>query len=173
VSVSPHVAGGSWRFRQFAGVGAAGFALQLAVVFALTAVGVNYLIATGLAVELAIVHNFVWHELYTWRDARATSAAVVARRLLLFNASTAVVSIGGNVVLTVLLVGSLHVVPAVANALAVMVLSLANYTVASRLVFPATVGSRYASVSRVRKVARICDEMDYSVAPDDDRGRRL
>ena len=173
MSVSPHVAGGSWRFRQFVGVGVAGFALQLAVVSELTAVGVNYLIATGLAVELAILHNFVWHELYTWRDARATSAAAVAGRLLLFNASTAVVSIGGNVVLTAFLVAFLHIVPAVANALAVTVLSLANYTVASRLVFPATVGSRYASVTRVRKVARICDEMDYAVAPGGDHGRRL
>jgi putative flippase GtrA len=136
-------------------------------------VGVNYLIATGLAVELAILHNFVWHELYTWREARATSAAAVARRLLLFNASTAVVSIGGNVVLTVLLVEFLQVVPAFANALAVTVLSLANYTFARRLVFPVTVGSGYASVSRVRKVARIRDEMDYAVAPDGDRGRRL
>jgi dolichol-phosphate mannosyltransferase len=112
-----------------------GFALQLAIVFALTAAGVNYLIATGLAVELAILHNFVWHELYTWRDTRATSAAAVAGRLLLFNVSTAVVSITGNVILTALLVELLHVVPAVANALAVAVLSIVNYTVASRWVF--------------------------------------
>jgi dolichol-phosphate mannosyltransferase len=161
------------RFGRFAGVGMVGFALQLAIVYALTSSGVNYLIATGLAVELTILHNFVWHELYTWRDTRATSAAAVAGRLLLFNASTAVVSITGNVILTASLVEFLHVVPAVANALAVAVLSIVNYTVASRWVFPAIVGSRYASVTRGRKVARICDEMDYVVALDGDCGRRL
>jgi dolichol-phosphate mannosyltransferase len=123
------------RFGRFAGVGMVGFALQLAIVFALTAAGVNYLIATGLAVELAILHNFVRHELHSWRGTRATSTAAVAGRLLLFNGSTAVVSIAGNVILTALLVGFLHVAPVVATALAVTALSIVNYTVARRWIF--------------------------------------
>jgi putative flippase GtrA len=132
---SRRTTGGPRRFRRFAGIGLVGFALQLAVVLALTSAGMNYLMATGLAVELTILHNFVWHELYTWRNTRATSAAAVAVRLLRFNVTTAVVSIVGNVMLTALLVECLHVVPAVANALAVPVLSTVNYAVASRWIF--------------------------------------
>ena len=27
----------------------------------------NYMAATALAVEPAVLHNFVWHEMYTWK----------------------------------------------------------------------------------------------------------
>ena len=29
---------------------------------------ISYLTATALAVELAVLNNFVWHQLWTWRD---------------------------------------------------------------------------------------------------------
>src|SRR4029077_1429569 len=52
------------RFFRFNAVGALGVAVQLASLWLLTGVAaVHYLIATPLAVSLAIVHNFVWHRL--------------------------------------------------------------------------------------------------------------
>ena len=125
----------SSSFGRFAGVGLIGWGVQVVALFGLTSAGVHYVLATALAVEFTVLHNFVWHELYTWRNTRATSAAAVAVRLLRFNVTTAVVSIVGNVMLTALLVECLHVVPAVANALAVPVLSIVNYAVASRWIF--------------------------------------
>jgi putative flippase GtrA len=125
----------SSSFGRFAGVGLIGWGVQVVALFGLTSAGVHYVLATALAVEFTVLHNFVWHELYTWRNTRATSAAAVAVRLLRFNVTTAVVSIVGNVMLTALLVECLHVVPAVANALAVPVLSIVNYAIASRWIF--------------------------------------
>ncbi len=130
------------RFGKFAGVGLIGWAVQLAALSALVATGAHYVVATALAVEVTILHNFIWHELFTWRTARATPASAVARRLIRFNASTAVVSILGNVILTAAFVELFHLSAAVANALAVSVLSIFNYGVANRWVFTAASPSR-------------------------------
>ena len=51
------------RWLKFNAVGAAGIVLQLAVLLALkSGLHVSYLMATALAVEAAVVHNFFWHE---------------------------------------------------------------------------------------------------------------
>ena len=49
-------------------MGLIGFALQLGVLALLLRLGLHYLAATALAVELAVLHNFAWHERWTWRD---------------------------------------------------------------------------------------------------------
>ena len=50
-------------------VGALGIAVQLTVLLGLkSGLHLNYLLATALAVETAVVHNFLWHERYTWAD---------------------------------------------------------------------------------------------------------
>ena len=54
----------SGRLGRFAVVGVAGFVLQLLALWALTSLaGWPWLPATAAAVGLAVVHNFVWHEL--------------------------------------------------------------------------------------------------------------
>jgi putative flippase GtrA len=125
----------SWSFGRFAGVGLIGWVVQMAMFFALTSVGVHQLIAIALAVELTILHNFTWHELYTWRDARSTSRTALALRLLRFNSSTAIVSILGNVILTALIMERFHLPVPVANAVSVSALSILNYAVANRWIF--------------------------------------
>jgi putative flippase GtrA len=57
------------RWGKFNLVGAIGILVQFAALFFLKGVlHLNYLAATALAVETAVVHNFVWHERYTWAD---------------------------------------------------------------------------------------------------------
>ena len=61
------------RWIRFNGVGALGSGLQLALVALLVrAAGVHYLWATAAGIEAAVLHNFCWHECWTWRDRRAT-----------------------------------------------------------------------------------------------------
>ena len=50
------------RFARFATVGALGFVLQLTALALLAAAGLPYLLAAAIAVELAALHNFWWHE---------------------------------------------------------------------------------------------------------------
>jgi putative flippase GtrA len=55
-----------WKFNL---VGAVGILVQFGVLFLLKSVlHFNYLAATALAVEAAVVHNFFWHERFTWSD---------------------------------------------------------------------------------------------------------
>ncbi len=122
------------RTLRFAGVGAAGFVVQLAVLHTLvTVAGVGYLIATAVAVEAAILHNFVWHERWTWNDRPAPHDRI--GRFLRFNGATALFSIAGNVALMRVLVDHFHLPLLAANALAVVVVSALNFACADRLVF--------------------------------------
>ncbi|HKV80979.1 MAG TPA: GtrA family protein, partial [Candidatus Sulfotelmatobacter sp.] len=57
------------RWLKFNLVGGIGIAVQFAALFVLKGIfHFNYLAATALAVEAAVVHNFVWHEQFTWSD---------------------------------------------------------------------------------------------------------
>jgi putative flippase GtrA len=123
------------RFGKFAGVGLVGWLVQLLTLSALIAAGVHYVLATALAVEVTILHNFAWHQQYTWRDAAAPSRSIVLQRLVRFNTSTALVSIVGNVVITALAVEHLHVAAPIASTLAALLLAVLNFAVANRWVF--------------------------------------
>ena len=125
------------RLLKFHMVGAVGIGVQLCFLFLFkTLLHMNYLLATGLAVECAVVHNFLWHEHYTWADRRGSRAGVL-RRLIRFNLSTGLISIVGNLVLMRLLVGSLHLQYMVANLLTIGACSLANFFATDRMVFQA------------------------------------
>ena len=128
----------SGRVLRFAAAGAAGFAIQVGVLAALVdAAGIHYLVATAIAVELAILANFVWHERWTWRDRPAVNVRERWARLVRFNALTADTSIVGSVAVTALLVESLSLSPVVANIISVVVLGVLNFIGANTLVFRA------------------------------------
>ena len=50
-----------------------GIAVQLLMLVVLKAgLHLHYLVATALAVETAVIHNFLWHERFTWADRSGT-----------------------------------------------------------------------------------------------------
>lgn len=122
---------------MFNAVGAMGVAVQLAALVSLAELlGLHPLLATALAVESAILHNFVWHERWTWRD-RGPGARGRWARLARFNLVTGAVSIGANVVFTGLYASALGVHYALANLLAIASCSLLNFVANDRFVFRA------------------------------------
>ncbi len=123
------------RWMKFNLVGAVGIAVQLLMLGLLTACGVGYMLATALAVETAVLHNFVWHERFTWIDRRNGSFLHSVARLLRFNLSTGAVSIVGNLLLMRLLVGQVHMRPIFANTIAIAACSILNFIVSDRWVF--------------------------------------
>jgi putative flippase GtrA len=125
------------RFLRFNGVGFIGFALQMGVLAVLLRLGVHYLAATALAVELAVLHNFAWHERWTWRD-RTAGPHGRADRLWRFHASNGLISLAGNLLLMRLLVGLLGMPPIPANLLSVLLCAVVNFTASDRFVFRVT-----------------------------------
>jgi len=121
---------------RFYTVGAAGIGIQLAALAIFkSGLGLGYLAATALAVEAAILHNFFWHERWTWADRTRTLPEGRAGRLVRFHLTNGAVSILGNLALMQALVGRLHVPYLAANAIAIALCSVLNFLAADRLVF--------------------------------------
>ena len=128
------------RWLVFNAVGTMGVGVQLTALVSLTEVlGLNYLVSTVLAVESAILHNFVWHEHWTWRD-RGPGTRGRWTRLARFNLVTGALSISSNVVLTALYAGTLGVHYAIANLMAIATCSLLTFVASDRFVFRACYG---------------------------------
>lgn len=126
------------RWLRFSLVGGIGSGLQLALLFLLKSVaGLNYLTATALAVEATVVHNFLWHERYTWADRVQPSWGKSLRRLTRFNLANGAVSIGGNLVLMKIIVSFEHLDYLAANSVAIVLCSLVNFLVSNAYVFDA------------------------------------
>ena len=85
--------------------------------------------------EAAVVHNFFWHERYTWADRVQPAWRKSLPRLLRFNLTAGGVSIAGNLALMKLLVGMGCVNYLVANGIAITLCSLANFLVSNEYVF--------------------------------------
>ena len=124
------------RWLKFNLVGAIGILVQLGA-FALlfSWLRLNYIVATALAVETAVLHNFVWHELYTWKHLPRGAPRDVALRLLRFHAGNGLISILGNVLLMRIFVGALHIPHYVATGMAIALCAVLNFAASEWFVF--------------------------------------
>jgi len=152
------------RWCKFNLVGGMGIVVQFAALFLLkTVLHFDYLLATAVAVEAAVVHNFVWHEQFTWVDRVRTSEGQITseaeaqrvgsfiavpyrsatqklsgpsfRRFLRFNLTNGAVSILGNLALMKVMVGFGHMNYLLANGIAITLCSVANFLVSEEWVF--------------------------------------
>jgi len=135
------------RWCKFNLVGGIGIGVQFAALFLLKSVlHFHYLVATVIAVEAAVVHNFVWHEQFTWLD-RTRLDGLHPRwrsslpRLLRFHLANGAVSILGNLALMKVMVGLGHMKYLVANAIAIALCSLLNFLVSEQWVFEQRCGA--------------------------------
>lgn len=124
------------HWLKFNLVGAIGIVVQLLALELLTStLRINYLLATALAVEAAVLHNFVWHECFTWADRTFQGKGAIFHRLLSFNLSTGSISIGGNLLMMRLLTGALGWPPLAANLISIAACSVANFLINELWVF--------------------------------------
>jgi putative flippase GtrA len=144
---------------RFNAVGIIGLVVQLLVLAVLLRFGLHYLAATTMAVEAAVLHNFLWHERWTWSERASTSGR--ARRLWRFHALNGLVSIVGNLAAMPLLVGVLGIWPLPANLMSVLLCSTVNYAAGYKLIWaighagPSHVGRRTSDLgSRVKRLRR-------------------
>ena len=120
---------------KFNAVGIVGVGVQLAALGVFRS-GLKWTIpvATAAAVECAVLHNFVWHERWTWAH-RGLKMARMPGRLLKFNVSNGLISIVGNLLLMELLAVRLHLNYMISNLVAIGACSLINFFVSDKLVF--------------------------------------
>lgn len=124
------------RWCIFNVVGVMGVVIQLAVLSILKGqLGLHYILATALAVESAVLHNFVWHERWTWVDRTGVHRRGTFGRLARFNLSTGIVSIASNLGLMTFFVDGLDIHYLPANLLSIGACSLVQFFVSDRFVF--------------------------------------
>jgi len=87
-------AGRAWKF---AFVGALGVLVNLGLLFLLSATaGLPRSLAWFLAVEAAVLHNFIWHQTFTWRERKGAGARAWLERAATFHLAVAgVVAVNG------------------------------------------------------------------------------
>ena len=131
-------AGTFLRWMKFNAVGGIGIGVQLAALAIFRSwFMLDYLLATALAVEIAVIHNFLWHTRFTWADRPTTRAVQSLVRLAKFNASNGAVSLVGNLVLMRVLVGEPQLDYVASNLIAIVLCSLVNFLLGDRFVFEA------------------------------------
>ena len=124
------------RWIVFNAVGALGIVVQLSTLGVLTSeLGLHYLLGTGVGVEAAVLHNFIWHESWTWAERVREDKAGRWKRLARFNLTTGALSIGGNLIFMKLFVDNLTMNYMLANSLSIGVCSILNFFACDRLVF--------------------------------------
>jgi putative flippase GtrA len=122
------------RWGKFNLVGVMGMVVQLAALTLIDrcAPG-HYLFATAAAIELALLHNFVWHIRYTWHDRRDSSALWI--QCVRFHLSNGLVSLVGNLAIMRILVDEAHMLLLPANMIAILVCSIVNFYLGDRWAF--------------------------------------
>ena len=122
------------RWGKFNLVGAMGMGLQLALLalFNRWTAG-HYLYASAAAIELTLLHNFVWHLHYTWRDRCDGDSRL--RQLARFHLSSGLVSMLGNLTLMRLLIHEACLPLLVSNVIAIVCCSVANFCLGNKWAF--------------------------------------
>jgi putative flippase GtrA len=130
------------RFGRFSLVGLLGAVLQLLLISLLKKYfRIGSITATAIAVEITILHNFIWHQRFTWSDRDSKSSRQIAQ-LLRFHTGNGLISLGGNMILVYCLVERIKapIVPAAIGA--IVLCSVANFLVADRWVYTGNLAGR-------------------------------
>lgn len=122
------------RWARFNLVGAVGMSVQLAALalFNRCAPG-HYLYGSFAAIELTLLHNFVWHIHYTWRERRHDSALLA--QLVRFHLSNGLVSILGNLAMMRVLIHEARLPLLAADTIAILCCSVVNFFLGNKWAF--------------------------------------
>ena len=136
IDIVSHIPSTLKRWLVFNIVGAMGILVQTGILWGLTcALHLRYLTATALAVEAAVLHNFLWHERWTWADRVAKHNSGAFSRLWCFHLTNGALSIAGNIILMMLFVEKAGFHTMQANALSIAICSILTFVLGDRLVF--------------------------------------
>ena len=129
--------GGQWQqFGRFNLVGLLGAVLQLLVYYlVMRGLDLPEAAARAIAVEIAVLHNFFWHERFTWRDRGPAALPYRAFRLWRFHVSNGLVSLSGNALVNYVLVEWLGAPSLPSAVAAIAICAPANFFLAGRWVY--------------------------------------
>ncbi len=98
------------RFVKFSIVGGSGVVVNAGLFYLFTTgAAFDHKVASVIAIECAIINNFLWNYFWTWKDRKTESKRSFAYMLMKFNLSSGLIAFVVNFGLLVLLTDLLHV----------------------------------------------------------------
>ncbi|WP_314508310.1 glycosyltransferase family 2 protein [uncultured Microbacterium sp.] len=141
------------KMSLFAVIGGLGALANIAIVWGLTHVGVNYIVAAIIASEVTIIGNFLLQERFVFHDMRGQASGVGSRFAKSFTFNNAELLI--RIPIVALMVSGGHISAVIATAITLIVAFVVRFVFHSLVVYaPRKPG---AQVSRTRQLV---DELD-------------
>lgn len=118
------------RFVKFGIVGGSGIFVNMGGLWFFTeVVGLYYLISSVLAIALAMISNFIWNDLWTWRDRGEPGVKAYLTRMAKFILVSSIAAYIGNLGILWILTHFFHVYYLISNLIGIAVGTILNYSV--------------------------------------------
>ena len=118
------------RFIKFGIVGGSGILVNMGFLWFFTEmVGLYYLISSVLAIALAMISNFIWNDLWTWRDRGEPGVKAYLSRMAKFIAVSSIAAYIGNLGILWILTHFFHIYYLISNLIGIAVGTALNYSV--------------------------------------------
>ena len=118
------------RFIKFGIVGGSGILINTGFLWFFTEiVGLYYLISSVLAIALAMISNFIWNDLWTWRDRGKPGAKAYIIRMAKFILVSSIAAYAGNLSILWILTHFFHIYYLISNLIGIAVGTILNYSV--------------------------------------------
>ena len=117
------------RFIKFGIVGGSGIIVNMAMLWFFTEiVGLYYLLSSVLAIFLSIMNNFIWNDIWTWRDRRKPGVQAHVVRFLKFCVVSSIAAYGGDLSILWMLTHFFHFYYLIVNLFSIAVGTALNFT---------------------------------------------
>lgn len=118
------------RFIKFGIVGGSGILINMGFLWFFTEiVGIFYLISSVLAIALAMINNFIWNDLWTWRDRGEPGVKPYLTRMAKFIVVSSIAAYIGNLGILWILTHFFNIYYLISNLIGIAVGTILNYSV--------------------------------------------
>jgi len=131
------------RFIKFGIVGGSGILVNMGFLWFFTEiVGLYYLISSVLAIGLAMISNFIWNDLWTWRDRGEPGVKAYLTRMAKFILVSSIAAYIGNLGILWILTHFFHIYYLISNLIGIAVGTALNYSVNNIWTFKSNIESK-------------------------------
>ena len=117
-----------WRAFKFALVGGSGTLINTGLLALLTEIAhLDYRLSGAIAIETAIINNFIWNSLWTWRDRRSATTGGIFFQFVKYNCTMGLTAFALNWGIMVLLKEQFQVNYQIANLIGIGCVGGANF----------------------------------------------
>ncbi len=119
-----------WRFIKFGIVGVSGIFVNQMLLFLLSEyIKLDYRLSSIVAIECAIINNFIFNSIWTWKDRYVATFRTYLSRLFKFNISSGLTSFIFNWTVLVVLTEFIQMNYLYANLIGIALASIVNFII--------------------------------------------